>query len=72
MVFASGFHLGEAELSAEVGRENLLRGMVGDGEAGGNSDNMLCPCAPEWLINFAADQLVEGAVIHLEQMTYQN
>jgi hypothetical protein len=58
-------HLGKAQLAAEVRGKNLLRGMVGDSEAGGNSYNMLCSCSPESLINFAANQLVERAIVHL-------
>ena len=57
--------LGKAQLAAEVRREDLLRGVVGDGEASGDADNVLRASAPKGLVHLATDELVEGAVVHL-------
>lgn len=58
-------YLGKAELASKVGRENFLRSVVSHGKASSDADNMLCSCAPEGLVHFAANQLVESSVIHL-------
>ena len=41
-----------------------LGGVIGDGEAAGDSDDVLGACSPEGLVDFAADELVEDSVVH--------
>ena len=59
-------YLGEAQLRCTDTRgEEILRYMLRHREASGDTNNVLCTRAPEGLVHFAADELVEEAVVHL-------
>ena len=60
-----GGGLGEAERPAEIRGEEALRGVVGDGEAGGDANDVFRARAPPRLIHLAADVLVQETVVHL-------
>ena len=56
--------LGKAQFLLKDACIECLGGVIGNGEAAGDSDDVLGACPPEGLVDFSSDELVEDSVVH--------
>ena len=55
----------KAQGLAQVAGEEVLRGVIGNGQGSCDTDNVLGARAPPGLVDFTSNVLVEEAVVHL-------